>query len=540
WNLKYINHKQREYLLGSHTPRLRQFYLLPKIHKDPTTWSTPNEIPPGRPIVSDCDSESYCTAEYIEYFLSPISRKHPSYLKDTYDFIEKIGKIKIPPNAFLFTMDVDSLYTNIETEAGLRAVQKCFEKYPNPRRPTKQLMELLKINLTKNDFEFDSQFYLQRKGTAMGKKFAPSYANIFMADWEESALASAPLKPLHYYRFLDDIWGIWTYSEEQFLQFAQHLNTHQRSIKTKHVINDTSVNFLDVISFKGTRFQETGQLDFKVYFKSTDTHSLLHKNSYHPRHTFKGIVKSQLLRFYKICNNEKHFMEATTTLFKALRSRGYTRTFLRKAFKQFKQKIPNAKKEDKIIPFVNTFSEMSVQLNLETKANFQKFLSHTPYLKEHKIISAFRRNKNLKDLLVKSKLTPINTKQSKRGTTPKYYETKNWITSHYTKQIFKLKRPLSPQTENCVYIISCHKCAKQYVGQTKNSIRIRMYRHIRNITKEEEKHTHIVNHFIKHDISSLRVTGLESNTHWTLKDRLIAETRWINKLETRFPRGLND
>lgn len=36
-------------------------------------------------IVSDYNSETYLTAEYIEYFLNLISRHHPSYLKDIYD-----------------------------------------------------------------------------------------------------------------------------------------------------------------------------------------------------------------------------------------------------------------------------------------------------------------------------------------------------------------------------------------------------------------------------------------------------------------------
>lgn len=30
--------------------------------------------------------------------------------------------------------------------------------------------------------EFNKEFFLQIKGTAMGKKFAPAYANIFMAE----------------------------------------------------------------------------------------------------------------------------------------------------------------------------------------------------------------------------------------------------------------------------------------------------------------------------------------------------------------------
>jgi len=62
-----------------------------------------------------------------------------------------------------------------------------MEKCPDSKIPDEYILKLLEINLTKNDFEFDSKFYLQDKGTAMDKKFAPSYANIFMADWEESA-----------------------------------------------------------------------------------------------------------------------------------------------------------------------------------------------------------------------------------------------------------------------------------------------------------------------------------------------------------------
>ena len=118
-NEGYLNKKQRQYLMGNNTNRPRLFYLLPKIHKDVAKWSIPGEVPPGRPVVSDCESETYYISEYIEYYLNPISQKHPSYLKDTYHFIEKLDQITVPQTAFLFTIDVDSLYTNIETKLGL-------------------------------------------------------------------------------------------------------------------------------------------------------------------------------------------------------------------------------------------------------------------------------------------------------------------------------------------------------------------------------------------------------------------------------------
>ena len=535
---KYLNKKQRQYLTGNCTPRPRLFYLLPKIHKDKKDWSKPGEIPPGRPIVSDCGSETYFIAEYIEYFLNPISQKHSSYLKDTYDFIDKISQLKIPPGAFLFTIDIDSLYTNIETTLGMKAIQKWLEKYPDPNRPDKQLLQLLHISLTKNDFEFNSEYYLQIKGTAMGKKFAPSYANIFMADWEESALETAPLQPLFYYRFLDDIWGIWNHSKEEFTQFTEHLNTHTTSIKIKHTFSDQEVNFLDTVTYKGQKWQNSNCLDIKIYFKETDSHSLLYKTSYHPRHTYSGIVKSQLLRFHRICSDKEHFYEATKVLFSALRKRGYSRSFLRRALKDFLKVRIRSNTDMTIIPLVATFSKASLQLNRLAKSNFQRFLLNTEHLQKHTIISAFRRNRNLKDLLVKSRLPSLNS--HKPQTTHAAFQLKRWVSNHSTRFVYRIKQIITPQTPNCIYLISCVKCRLQYVGQTKNTIMTRLYQHMYNITNHKETQTYIVSHFIKHGLSSLRIAGIQHNPHWSLAIRLTEEKQWIDKLSTIHPRGLNE
>lgn len=296
--------------------RERRFYILPKIHKNPEKWNPPYEIPPGRPIVSDCNRETYRTAEFFEHYLHPLSILHPSYIKDTYHFIDLIRQLKIPNNSFLFTIDIDNLYTNIDTDSGLKAVKKVFQKYPNKKRPEKEILELLTTNLTRNDFEFDSQFYLQTQGTAMGKKFAPSYANIFMAEWEEGALASCPLKPLHYYRYLDDIFGIWTYSLIEFGKFIEIINAHDSTIKIRYEISETSIDFLDTSIFKDSNFQTNQKLQTKVFFKETDTHSLLHKTSFHPKHTFRGLIKSQLIRYHRICSKTEDFWEAKTIFFK--------------------------------------------------------------------------------------------------------------------------------------------------------------------------------------------------------------------------------
>lgn len=57
----------------------------------------------------------------------------------------------------LFSMDVDSLYTNIDMTLGLKAVEAIFQKYPDDRRPDEALLTLLE----RNDFEFGASCFLQ-------------------------------------------------------------------------------------------------------------------------------------------------------------------------------------------------------------------------------------------------------------------------------------------------------------------------------------------------------------------------------------------
>lgn len=104
------------------------------------------------------------------------------------------------------------------------AVRKWLKKYPSQNHPDQEILTLLHLSLTRNDFEFDGKCYLQIKGTAMGKRFARAYANIYMAHWEGTAFQKCRKLPAHYFRFLDDIWGVWTYKEEEFVAFINTLN----------------------------------------------------------------------------------------------------------------------------------------------------------------------------------------------------------------------------------------------------------------------------------------------------------------------------
>lgn len=532
---KFINAKQRQYLIGNLQPRERRFYILPKIHKEPQKWTIPFEIPPGRPIVSDCGSETYFTAEYLDHFLNPLSVKHPAYVRDTQHFIEVVKELRIPSDFFFFSMDVDNLYTNIPIVAGIDCVRKIFEKYPDPKRPDEELLELLDINLNRNDFVFDEKFYLQVKGTAMGKKFAPAYANIFMANWEAEVFVKLNKKPAHYLRYLDDIWGIWEGSEQEFEEFVGILNSHDPSIKLKTVLDKQSIDFLDTTVFKGPNFLIDSKLDIKVFFKGTDTHALLHKHSFHPQHTFKGIVKSQILRFKRICTREEDFWRAVKTLFKALLNRGYPRNFLRRSLQTLQE--GGERDEGSLIPLITNFSSMSGILNRKFKSNFERVLSPAEIMPNSRVISAYKRNKNLMDILVQAKLPSLKVDR------PQMLDTQfvklKFIKNDKERTIFRIQQGFSPRSTNCIYVIFCVKCNLKYVGETKNSLSTRMVQHRYNIRQKKKVDTPLVLHFLNHGLASLRIAGLQKDVNWTDLERKKRERHWIFLLGTREPFGLN-
>lgn len=104
--------------------------------------------------MSDCGSESYGVTEFINWHLNPLSNKHTSHIKDTYQFLEKVKEIRVGFQASFFSLDVESLYTNIETERGLAAVEACLKKYPQEGRLDGGLLRLLELSLTRNHPHF--------------------------------------------------------------------------------------------------------------------------------------------------------------------------------------------------------------------------------------------------------------------------------------------------------------------------------------------------------------------------------------------------
>ena len=102
-------------------------------------------------------------------------------------------------SALLVTADVVGLYPNIPHEAGLKALKEALDKRKNRNIPTNDFIRMTEFVLKHNYFEFTDQVKQQISGTAIGTKFAPTYACIFMDDVESKFLKTQSFDDYQFY-----------------------------------------------------------------------------------------------------------------------------------------------------------------------------------------------------------------------------------------------------------------------------------------------------------------------------------------------------
>ena len=542
-----ITKKQFNYLTGPARFRPRIFYLLPKIHKAIEKWPHP-KMPPGRPIVSDIDSESYRVSELIEHYINPLSDKHPSYIKNSYEFVNTIRNKEINKNCFIVTADINSLYTNMHIDRSVDCVRQALRENPELDRPDEHLLKLLDLTMRTNDFEFNGEYFLQILGTAMGKRYAPSLANIYLREFDKKATEGFRIKPKFYFRYLDDIFFIWEGGEGELKEYEKYLNSLIPDITISLEYNRTQNNFLDTTIYKQHSNDITDTLQTKVYFKDTDTHQLLHKDSFHPKHTFRGLIRSQYIRFKRLSSTHQDYIHTCNTLNTYLKNRGYTFTQLRGEMQdiwynyQEKDRSTQGEEPD-IFPIVTNFSKEGITLSKK----FRDTLQNTDQFRDKKIITAFQANKNVKSMLVRSRLPPaydgnFEPCEKSRCLACSHAQRGESFHSSTFQKTFKYIQKNNCGSRNIIYLITCQKCGMQYVGETARELRHRLTDHRHCIRAHVP--TPVGKHFNlpEHRLEDLKITVLESleATRGDWKLRREKELGWQLKLGTIQPQGINE
>ena len=103
--------------------RTSVLFYLPKIHKQTSPC-------PGHPVVSSVDSCTERISQLIDHFLNHCATRVRSYVKDTTHFLSIIDQQdQLPDNSWLITLDIQSLYTNIDNATGLIAAREALDNF---------------------------------------------------------------------------------------------------------------------------------------------------------------------------------------------------------------------------------------------------------------------------------------------------------------------------------------------------------------------------------------------------------------------------
>ena len=326
----------------------------------------------------------------------------------------------------------------------------------------------------------------------MGTRVAPTYANLFMAHFEEKYVYTHNSKPRIWFRLIDDIWGIFSGNKEKFQIFVEYLNSVHSSIKFTGEFSSKEVSFLDVTTYRiGDIIQS------RLYCKPTDSHSYLEFNSCHPPHNKPSIPFSQFLRIKRYCSEWEDFIENGLRLCTYFLIRGYPIELTSSAFRQV-NKMDRMKilQEKPILIKKKLFLILDYNPSLPPIKQWLEELwpilyksSATRILADITPTIGYRKPKNLQDILVSSDLKEINwlAFKKKKTSIPKCNQSacrhcpimdrSGKIRSNSTGRKYRTQTRISCNSSNVIYLIQCNICKKQCVGQTKNKILVRINQH---------------------------------------------------------------
>ena len=543
--------------------RTAEFYFLPKIHK--------KEVK-GRPIISGNGCPTEKISAFVDDHIKEYVKKLPSYVKDTTDFIRKLEsfskmkRVRHDNELILVTMDVTSLYTNIPNHEGIVSVIKTLEPTYNRRVSLNSIKKLLTAVLHLNNFKFNENNYLQIGGTAMGTRLAPSYANLFMGKLEQKFLKLLQiqgLEPALYLRYIDDIFIIWDQGEEKLKEFINKINEIHPTIKFTSEYSREVIVFLDT-KVKVDKTNKTVFTD--LHTKDTDTQNYLHYSSSHPSHCKKGGPFGEFLRIRRNCHQLVDFEKHASRRLSYYLRWGYPIKDLERALDKARkadrntlltEKIPSGNKKERI-PLILTFNPANPKLKYIINKHWhlvEKCINKDIF--PEKPIIAYRRNKNLSDQLVRAKCVPHKETEIAKITHDKRCK-KPWMCSFCPKpsqnQSFKssvtgreYKGPAkyTCKTQNLIYLITCKKCKKQYVGETCREFDTRMKEHLRYIRNPHQYDEPTGRHFNLpgHHISDFNCRVIHTMGTIPIRNdqrRIQKEEFYIDQLKTRTPRGLNE
>ena len=306
-----------------------KFKVLAKIHK----LKNLNNLDAlrFRNIIPNFNSYTMPLSRVLDYMINDyINNTH--ILKDTHTLVKHLDILQIPANSFLVSMDFESLFTNIPIYDSINTIRIFLLENGVNLDTINFICEGARLVFTNNIFvSEDKRYFLQIAGLAMGSQVVPKWANLYLYQ-KEKEYVKHYAKCIYFTRLIDDVFCVVEGTEKEVLDF---INGYRQlfTIGITHELNFHSIVMLDVIISKGAYGTS---LEVKTYEKPTNNHLYITQESFHAKHTLKGLILGQLRRYIITNSKAKWYYEQRESFYEHLRNRGYRYKLLYPLFRQLK------------------------------------------------------------------------------------------------------------------------------------------------------------------------------------------------------------
>ena len=399
---KKLNKKLVKRLQPSKEAKAGRFYGLPKIHKPKLGW---------RPIVSNNEHPTENLSKWIHSVLEPTARKNYTHIDNSYELCNILAALNKEPTQktqwIVLTADIENLYSNIPHREGTEScIQAIYEDNENKLKlKNRQAMQALIYNtLSNNVFEFNTKYYTQTKGTAMGTSMAPAYANLYLNQKEQEWLKITKLKHniVLFKRYLDDIVIIYNNHDDSLQSLTKEIQEAYKPLCITYTYGKKEP-FLDVeIEIRRNR------IEYNMYRKALNSKEIIPYNSCHPQSTKIGTIIGEYKRINKLNSTEIEKRREKIKLQQRCLKQGYPSKEIEKARRKAQVEKERTQEKEKV-HLILTYDERTKKVTERIREEIEKARQKQEEKEEKsiakiKLVTAFKTQPNLKKILTHARV----------------------------------------------------------------------------------------------------------------------------------------
>lgn len=309
---KSLTEKERLFIQGYSTNISAVFHILPKVHKN-----IPMPNIPVRPITGIRPSAiTSKISTIVTEKLLPLMKHLPNILDNSYPLIQDLEGSLISDTEWFYSIDFESLYTSIRLDDLYFQLDQALINQDD--------IDAIKFIFNNNYFRYKNDIYQQLDGIAMGTSAAPVLANIYLEYKFDIVVRNVAALKRYYKRFIDDSFGIFNGTIEEFDLIINSLNELIYPMRITYVIDKNSIDFLDLTIFRN----QFNQINFKTYQKALNRYSYIPFHSHCPMHLKKGWIIGELIRYVRTNTTTQDYDTIRKLFYERLQRKGYSDEFL--------------------------------------------------------------------------------------------------------------------------------------------------------------------------------------------------------------------